>query len=304
MPAADTIHYVQQSAIDRIQWDACINQAENGLIYGYAAYLDGMADNWDALILNDYQAVMPLPWRKKLGIYYLYQPFLTAQLGLFGNELTPALLEAFLKNIPSKFRLWEFPLNHGNRFKIPGYHLYERMNYVLPLNRPYADLEKQYRDNHRRNIKKAMQYGCIEKSDAGIERILSLAKEQDENIAGSDLKKFEQVYQAFESTGRAKSYGIFAKDESLLASAAFLFSHQRAYYILVGNHPNGRTLGASHALVDYFIRDHAGQDLILDFEGSDIRNLAYFYSSFGAQEEPYVAIKQNRLPFYARWVKR
>jgi hypothetical protein len=304
MRSADTIHYVRQSAIDREQWDACINRAENGLIYGYAAYLDGMADNWDALVLNDYQAVMPLPWRKKLGIYYLYQPFLTAQLGLFGNDLSPDLLEAFLKNIPSTFRLWEFPLNHGNRFKIPGYPLYERMNYVLPLNRPYAELEKQYRDNHRRNIKKAQQYGCIEKSDAGIEPILSLTKEQDEHIADSDLKKFEEVYHKFENSGRAKSYGIFAGNGSLLASAAFLFSHHRAYYILVGNHPNGRTLGASHALVDYFIRDHAGKDIILDFEGSDIRNLAYFYSSFGAHEEPYLAIKHNRLPFYARWIKR
>jgi len=71
----------------------------------------------------------------------------------------------------------------------------------------------------------------------------------------------------------------------------------------VGNHPNGRTLGASHALVDAFIKDQAGQDLLLDFEGSDIRNLAFFYSSFGATEEKYPAIKLNRLPWYIRWMK-
>ncbi|HEY1022037.1 MAG TPA: hypothetical protein VGE06_06975, partial [Flavisolibacter sp.] len=89
----------------------------------------------------------------------------------------------------------------------------------------------------------------------------------------------------------------------LLASAAFLFSHNRAYYILVGNHPNGRTLGASHALIDAFIRDHAGQNLLLDFEGSDIRNLAFFYSSFGAREERYASIRLNHLPWWLRWVK-
>jgi hypothetical protein len=64
----------------------------------------------------------------------------------------------------------------------------------------------------------------------------------------------------------------------------------------VGNHPNGKTIGASHALIDAFIKDHAGQNLLLDFEGSDIRNLAFFYSSFGAGEEKYTGIKMNRLP--------
>jgi hypothetical protein len=72
----------------------------------------------------------------------------------------------------------------------------------------------------------------------------------------------------------------------------------------VGNHPDGRTAGASHFLIDAFIKDHAGTDMLLDFEGSDIRNLAFFYSSFGAKEENYGAIKLNRLPFYMKWLKK
>lgn len=90
----------------------------------------------------------------------------------------------------------------------------------------------------------------------------------------------------------------------MIASCVFFFSNNRAYYILVGNHPNGKTIGASHALIDAFIADHAGQNLLLDFEGSDIRNLAFFYSSFGAVQEIYPALKINRLPFYLRWLKK
>jgi hypothetical protein len=71
----------------------------------------------------------------------------------------------------------------------------------------------------------------------------------------------------------------------------------------VGNNPNGRTLGASHSLIDAFIKDHAGQNLLLDFEGSDVRNLAFFYSSFGATEEKYAAIKLNKLSWYIKWMK-
>jgi hypothetical protein len=46
--------------------------------------------------------VMPLPWKKKYGIYYLTQPFLTAQLGVFGKMITPVILEDFLNAIPSR----------------------------------------------------------------------------------------------------------------------------------------------------------------------------------------------------------
>jgi len=72
---------------------------------------------------------------------------------------------------------------------------------------------------------------------------------------------------------------------------------------MVGNHPDGKTIGASHYLIDRFIADYAGQNLILDFEGSDISSLAFFYSSFGAKEEKYSAIKLNKLPWYIKWMK-
>jgi hypothetical protein len=74
----DVIRYLQRDQIDTVQWDNCIGNAPNGLIYGHSFYLDRMAVNWDALVLNDYEAVMPLPWKKKWGIYYLAHPPLTA----------------------------------------------------------------------------------------------------------------------------------------------------------------------------------------------------------------------------------
>ena len=67
---------------------------------------------------------------------------------------------------------------------------------------------------------------------------------------------------------------------------------------------NGKTIGASHTLINAFIKDHAGKNILLDFEGSDIQNLAFFYSGFGAHEEQYAGIKLNRLPFWVRWLKK
>jgi len=68
------LSYLPYKQIDKVKWDACIRHSMNRLIYAESVYLDHMAVNWDAIVLNDYEAVMPLPWKKKLGIRYLYQP--------------------------------------------------------------------------------------------------------------------------------------------------------------------------------------------------------------------------------------
>jgi hypothetical protein len=303
MSSIQPIRYLRRNEIDVAAWDHCVQGADNGLIYGYGFYLDAMASNWDGLVWGDYDYVMPLPWRKKWGVWYLYYPFLAAQLGVFGKHLSPAIVEAFLKHIPAKFRYWDFSLNHQNLFPVPGFPLQQRMNYVLPLNPSYEYLYKAYRENIRRNIRKCGQYGGKVVTDVSVEDIIKLTKFQATTVSEHDLAAFKKLYHHLAQQGQAKTYGVISGKGDLLASAAFLFSHKRAFYILVGNHPNGRTLGASHALIDAFIRDHAGHDLLLDFEGSDIRNLAFFYSSFGAQEEPYAAIRLNRLPWWLRWLK-
>lgn len=304
MTAPHTIQYLSNKEIDKQLWDECISKAANGLIYAYSFYLDAMADNWDGLVLNNYEAVMPVTWKKKYGIHYIYQPFLTPQLGLFGNNITEQLLESFLKIIPNKYILREFSLNHQNVFRLVEFKLYERTNYVLNLNKPYGILFKDYRENIQRNIKKSFQYGCYVKTDVDISDIIALAKQQAKDISENEFEKFKYLYQLLKNKNTATTYGVFSKSYQLLASCVFTFSHHRAYYILVGNHPNGRTLGASHALIDAFIKDHAGQNLLLDFEGSDIRNLAFFYSSFGAREEKFSAIKFNKLPWYIKWLKK
>lgn len=303
MQAGRSIQYLQRKQVDEAKWNRCIDAASNGLVYAYTHYLDCMSDNWDALVLNDYEALMPLPWRKKAGMHYLYQPFLTAQLGVFGNGLYAELLQRFFAAVPKKFRYWEFSLNHENLFPVDDFSLYQRSNYVLSLQPPYEQLYKSYRENIRRNIKKCREYGCVPTTDVNIEAVIALTKLQAKETPDKDFENFQRLYKQLAQNGKAKTYGVLSASGELLASCVFFFSHSRAYYILVGNHPNGRTLGASHALIDAFIKDHAGQDLLLDFEGSDIRNLAFFYSSFGAQEEKYAAIKLNRLPWWMKWLK-
>ena len=307
MTTGNQIKYLQQTEIDKTKWDACISQASNGLIYPYSFYLDAMSKHWDALVLNDYEAVMPLTWNKKYGFYYLYLPAFTASLGVFGKNLNKELIDDFIRSIPSKFKLIEISLNAGNIIGDLKPFSLLRSNYILHLNKPYEEIYKAYRDSHKRNISKALQLGCSISREIPVDEIIQLNKEQLQHIDGTkpeDYPNFKKLHEFLKNKGQAKTYAVVDPKNKVLASAVFFFSHNRAYYIMVGNHPEGKTLGASHALIDAFIKDHADQDLILDFEGSDIRNLAFFYSSFGATEEIYPALKINKLPWYIRLLKK
>jgi GNAT acetyltransferase-like protein len=305
MAATGNIEYIPGKKIDREKWDRCITQASNGLIYAHSFYLDNMAKNWDGLVLDDYQAVMPLTWNRKYSIDYLYQPFVCAQLGLFGSNLTSPLLEQFFKFIPQKFKYWDIYLNQQNVFDLKNYPVYTRVNFVLDLEQPYSSLHKNYRENIRRNVKKATRLNCRMEKNIPVDQVIRLAKQQMKTYPGKqgDLENFKKLYQHLQKKEMANAYGVFSTNNQLLASAVFFYSHQRTYYILVGNDPDGRALGASHFLIDAFIKENAGKKLLLDFEGSDIRNLAFFYTSFGAVEEKYSAIKLNRLPKLFKWMK-
>jgi len=152
------IHYLTHQQIDKDKWNARIDNSSNGLIYAYSYYLDHMAKNWDALVLGDYEAVMPLTWNKKYGIHYLYEPAFTASLGIFGNGLNAKLINEFIEAIPSKFKLIEIDLNAGNKVDFPTGTAILRNNYVLNLNKPYKEIAEKYRENIRRNVKKANQF--------------------------------------------------------------------------------------------------------------------------------------------------
>jgi len=266
-----------------------------------------MSENWDALILNDYEMVMPLTWKKKYTIYYLYQPFYTASLGIFGNDISAEMVNDFLKNIPSKFKYWDFYLNRNNLFSLPDFPMYERSNYILPLNENYETLVSRYASSHVRNIKRAVQYGNVVKKDIPVKEVIALAKEQAKDFSDIEEDNFldlANLYEFLKKRNQAMTYGVYSSQNQLVASSAYFFSHQRAYYILVGNHPNGKTSGASHLMIDHFIKEHAGENLVLDFEGSNISSLAFFYKSFGAQLEKYPGIKLNKLSAIAKLFKQ
>lgn len=286
------IRFVAHKEIDFQKWNACIKQSQNGLIYGMAEYLTSMCEWWDALILEDYQAVMPLTRRTKWGIDYLYQPSFVQQGGVFGN-INEIILEAFLSKSKQLFKFGEIHLNYKNQLPKS----ISKKNQIIHLHHPYTTLIESYSNHTKRKIDQArnrktvyQQIDPIQNIDAYEKRLGSRTPHVTKNIYDR-LIMFCQ-----ENPKHCISRGLFL-DGTLASSITALKDDKRIYILTPVNHNAEKYSFTSHALIDQLMNEFSEQDLILDFEGSDIPGVFTFNESFGAIIEPYYFYRWNRLPW-------
>jgi hypothetical protein len=300
------IAYLEREAIDTAKWDECIESADNGRIYAYSFYLDVMAVHWGALVAGNYEMVMPLPWKKKWGFRYIYTPRFTSPLGIFGTGDTRSRYTDFLQAIPAAFSLWDIDaVDVPDR--LPAFVQQTlRTDHMLDLSRDYESACTNYRSSYRSLIHKEKSQGQYSTDQVPIEHALHLAAaaKHTVEVREDDYTRFRKLYGILSGKQMASCMGVFTSGGVMQASAVFFQSHNRIYYMLAANTPAGRKSGASHQLLDAVIAKYSGKPLLLDFEGSDIPGVAFFFEGFGAYPVKYSFIHYNRLPWWCKWMKK
>lgn len=267
-------------------------------IYAYSWYLDLVAVNWSAMVVDDYQFVMPVVWKRKVGMKYVYQPLYTQQLGVFGKEdADPEILHELLLKLYKKFRFVGINLNARNLVgEAEHFELTDKSNYVLPLDREYNHLFASFKTNAKRNIRKSVELSDLLDKNVSVEDLVRLKRENDViQRSEEDYTWLKNLFNALLERGDAKIYAT-RTDGKLTAAALFAFSKTRAIYLLSASSQEGKDRRAMFRIVDTFIRDYASSGLFLDFEGSNIPSVARFFIGFGARAEIYQGVTCNRLP--------
>ena len=305
------IKYLKHAEIDKGKWDDCILKATNSLIYVHSFYLDNCTDHgWDALVLGDYDIMMPLPYRKKYGIEYIYTPVFTPQLGLFSSyEITESIIIDFFNAIPRRFKYIDLMLNETNHIKyIKNGKIRNRVNFVLPLKNTYTQLEKEYSKDAKKNLKKSKEYNLKIIENIELEKVFSLYKciygNLNEATSTKDYQMFLNVSKKIIEKKLGFTIAVENISSDMLACAFFTVDAHRISYLLGAPTQEGRKYSATHLIIDAVIKKYAETDFELDFEGSDIENVATFYKKFSPQKRIYHHVIINRLPFFIKWLKR
>ncbi len=298
------ISYVVHADIDKQKWDHCIENAPNGLLYACSYYLDAMSKNWDGLVYNDYEAVMPLTWNKKLGTGYLRQPVFSQQLGIFGKiSFTENIIKSFIDKTLEQFPFMEINLNFANQYQ--GATAIKR-NLILPLNQPLSEIEKGFKTDLVKNVKKAKKSNLIYESSDEIENALVHFKHAYSsriNITEKDYRNFLRLCLVLKDKKQILVRRVNSTNGKLLATGLFLKDTKRIYNLMSTVLAEGRKLEANHFLFYKLIEEFSMKDMMLDFEGSEIPGISHFYQNFGSVEQNYFFVKINKLTPFHKFLK-
>lgn len=295
------VTYIKHEDIDLKKWDKCIKKAVNGSIYGYSWFLNIVSENWDALIDENYENVMPLTYLKFFGVKALVQPHFATNLGVYSSQvLDTETVNKFISSIPLEFNYVNIRLNKYNKLTIANIKIERDIHYELDLIQPYEKIRSQYSKNIRENLQVSSKnritvIPCLNSND-----LIQLHLKNSRRISNLLFRKKNELLKKIVSTAVryrvGQVMGAYTHRNVLCAAAFFVFSHQKATLLFLELNKIAIKERALEAVIDEFIKLHADQNVTLRFEFASRKKFASVYEGFGAQRFQFMNIKQNRLP--------
>jgi len=290
------IRYFTHDEINREKWDACIGNSCFETIYPYSWYLDLVSPGWEGLVMKDYEAVFPVTWKKKYGIFYIVQPILSQQLGVFSPvKPSVALVQSFLQRIPEKYKHLDICLNSSNELTGREFKILRRVNYELNTDQEPDKMVLGFSNNTKRNIRKAVK-DMLTIRNIDVAKYILLRQESDKtSFKTGHYDWLNALFSGIINNGHGEISGAFS-DGKLCAAVIWAFSKTRHVYLNAVSNETGKEKRAMFLLVDHYIRKNAGRNIILDFEGSMIPGIARFFEGFGAKKVNYTRIIKSSFP--------
>ena len=297
------IRLVKHGDIDAARWNETIGASGFPTVFCTYEILDALVGDatWNALVMDDYDYVMPLPERSKFGVHYVYSPFFVSQMGIFSAKPVTAQITSDCFNaLPSADKHVDLLLNQSNATDFIDSYTINLVTHTLALDKDYQALSSAYSQNTKRNVKAARKFGLVLKNDeVGVEQIVRLFQEnrgqqKEVRFKPKDYEILTQTAALLKSQGLLEVLSVHTPDGQPIAGALMVRDFQRYRFWFSGRDARFADQKAMFFLLDEFINRHAGTPFLLDFNGSMNENVARLYKGFGGQPLPIKMISYSR----------
>ena len=301
------IRFLKHEDIDAVQWDATIHKSQYPTIFCTYRMLDILVGDatWNALVMDDYQYVMPLPERSRLGIHYVYPPFFVSQMGIFSEKPVSAQVTSdFFNALPAADKHVDFMFNSSNNIDFIDNYTISLVTYQMQLGKPYAEIRAGFSQNTRRNIKAAQNHGLVMQCDKdAVNSIVNLFREnrgknKEVHFKERDYEILTHASAVLDELGCLEPLVVRDGDGNLLAGALMVRDFNTYRFWFSGRDERFADRKAMFFLLDNFIREHADTPAILDFNGSMNENIARLYKGFGGQPVPIKMLSYSRQVYW------
>lgn len=285
------IRRLKYHEIDFEKYTHCLENSEQRKYSATKDFLDITSDKkWELLVYNDYKAVMPVPYIKKLGLKFIINPKLCQQLGIFSKEDNIIINDQFLDFLKSKYRIWYYAFNDINQFTQT---LKRRKNYLINPE-DYEIVRQRYSPKRKRKLR--LDAEILENSEVQKVNFMNAEKFITENSLGAkdekDKMKFMKIFSDLENAKLLEIVVFIFKKKIINALA--LYSNQNTVALLgTFNDKKYVKLSGSSVLIDHIISKNIDSK-IFDFEGSEIPSIEEFFTGFRPILKTYSVISNSK----------
>ena len=291
------IRLLKYHEIDFEKYSLCIQNSVQNNFYAQKEILDFLTENsWELLVDGDYEAVMPIPVKRKWLIKFVYMPNFCQQLGVFSKEDSKLKDLQFLESLNKNYKIHGYYFNENNNLDSC---LGSRKNYVIKAT-DYALLRKRYFKGRKSTVKSAQNFRKEQRHfDKEIKDFIS---NNFKGLANSDhLKNYLDYLNFLNQRNQLVIYTAINSNNEICNVALLIDTAKEVLLLgLINKEEFMKQNGASY-LIDQLIQKYvANKDI--NMMGGTIRGIEVFFKSFGAGCEEYPFIYKSKIEFIKSFI--
>lgn len=281
-----------QIEIDRKEWDKLVDKTPEVSIYVCSFYLDATAIDWEAYVAEDNSFAIPVGIVKKGGLKRVYPP----------------LFQGFLEPIGATDKIdWtEFEKALKERYSKVDIHLkssyLSQTDYRKYIFQSVSQEEFKLKTQAKRKIKAFDKTNYqIREKNINTEALAQLVVEElSKKIPLFATKSVQHLYDlihAAEKNNFLYKVGVYSGTE-LKGGLIGLQYKNELVYLKGAVHQELQKHGAMYALMNHFINYGFAQNCEINFGGSRVEGVRFFYQRFNGKDVDYFHYYWDHSPYW------
>lgn len=276
--------------IDFEKYTQCLENSQQRKYSATKDFLDITSNKqWELLVYNNYEAVMPVPFVVKFGLKIVHNPMLCQQLGIFSLKDSVEINTEFLSYLQRNYLIKIYPFNDSNHFNSD---LKKKKNYIIYPD-SYENVYSKYSPKRKRKLRSEEE--ILKDSEIKIIDFEDSKQFIQSHLLGADKEgdtiRFMKIFEEFWLSELVFFYAYYYQNK--ITNVIAVYSDEKTNVLLgTFNDKNYVKISGASILIDDTIKQNIERK-IFDFEGSELPNVEEFFRGFRPELKPFPVIEYS-----------